>query len=166
MLQQPCFSYIHIKLHKLHHGEKWRWERLHAWEAEAFGVGYRRNITFLPLSAPLTTASLGWDITTTAKETIICVYLTQWSVVSYTVFSTYSLNLMPIIHHSQLPLYFSTSHFPLSAHHYLQPPHAYLRSWSSSSASLNFLGPELMLGSEFTGGAVSHCMVCFSATWH
>lgn len=107
VLQQPCFSHIHIKLHKLHHGEKWRWERLHAWAAEAFGVGYRRNVMFLPsfsLHPSPQQGWIGWAITSTTEETIICEYLNQWSVVFYSVFSTYSLKLMPIVHHSPVAL--------------------------------------------------------------
>lgn len=112
VLQQPCFSYAHVKLYKLHHGEKWRWESLHAWEAEGGCRGIWRGIQkecyviFLPLSLYPSPQQvwIGWDITTTTDKTIICEYLSQWSVVSYSVFSTYSLKLMPIIHHSPAAL--------------------------------------------------------------
>lgn len=151
VLQQPCFSYTHIILHKLHHGEKWRWEN--AWEAETgcWGIwsGIQKGccVIFLPLSLhpSLWEVWTWWDITTTTEETIICEYLSQWSVVSYSVFSIYSLNLMAIIHHSPAALIvqylsFSSGCSPLLASSSCIRE---IMEQYSSSASLESLGPVL-----------------------
>lgn len=48
-------------------------------DAETFGVGYRRNVIFLPLSLYPSPQQvwIAYDITTTTDETIICEYLSQ-----------------------------------------------------------------------------------------
>lgn len=155
VLQQPCFSHTHIKLHKLQHGEKWRWERLHAWaaeaDAEAFGVGYRRNavlcyISSFPLSAPLTTASLDWmghnhnnwkNNNLWIFESIKC-----WCP---TVFFPPIHWLVPLIHHSPVALILeylslSSGFSPLLA----APSFIHeITEQNSSSASMNSLSPVL-----------------------
>lgn len=144
VLQQPCFSHTHIKLHKLQHGEKWRWERLHAWAAEAVCRGIWSGIQkeccamlyfFLSSLHPSPQQVwIGWDITTTTEKTIICEYLSQLSVGVLQCFLHLFTGWCPSSTTPQLPLYLSTSHCPLATLHYLQPPHSSLKSLSRTPA--------------------------------
>ena len=142
VLQKPCFSHTHIKLH---HGEQWRWERLYAWVAGAGSTGFQSGIQneccviplpYIFLYPLLWWVWIGWDITTTNEETIICEYLSQRSLVSYSIALPWAIH--PSWHPSsptlQLPLHFSTSHFPPFPHHYLQSPHTSLKTASNTLA--------------------------------
>lgn len=87
MLQQPCFSHTHIKLHHGEEGEVacmssggWK-QRLSGWDTELLLCS---TSSFL-LYPSLWQVWIGWDITTTNKETVICEYLSRQSVVSYNI---------------------------------------------------------------------------------
>lgn len=157
VLQKPCFSHTCIKLH---HGEEWRWERLYAWVAGAGSTGFHNGIwnecCVIPIPSLLLYRSLwwvwiGWDITTTNKETKICEYLSQQSLLSYSIALPWATHpsWYPSAPAPQLPLHFSTSRFPPVPHHYLQSPHPSLKTVSSTAVLLVCFEPCAVSGSEF-----------------
>lgn len=136
VLQQLCFSHTGIKHH---HGE-WRWEGLHAWVAGAghreFPNGILKGYCVTPLFISLTEASLDWIRHNHNKRRNNNLWVSETAklvsyrgVLSWPVHSSW----YPLSCTRQLLLYFSTAHFPLIPHHYLQSPHTSLKPVSSTA---------------------------------
>lgn len=126
---------------KLHHGEEGKVvcmsscsqkQRLSEWDTEWL-LCYTPSFFLYPSPWWVWT---GWDITTTNNETVICEYLSWQSLVSYSIAVTWAIHPSWYLASPtpQLPLYFSTSHFPPVPHHDLQSPPTPLKPVSSTPA--------------------------------
>lgn len=173
VLQKPCFSHTCIKLH---HGEEWRWERLYAWVAGAGSTGFHNGIwnecCVIPIPSLLLYRSLwwvwiGWDITTTNKETKICEYPSQQSLLSIVLLSLepptqadiHQPLLLSCPYTTLQYLSFSSSSPPLLA---VYPP----IPENSEQYCLYALSPVLCQAQNLLEEHnLSDCMVCFQPSY-